>query len=280
MEELPVLFVLALVLILGLVIGSFLNVVIHRLPKRESVIAPGSRCPACGVPVKAYDNVPVLSYVLLGGRCRNCGARISPIYPTVELLVGLLYVSLFVKNGLTMGFLADVIFVSFIVPLVFIDLRHKILPNRITYPGLVVMLALRVLVPDPPVLRSTRWVFGMEGWPEWTVALAGAALGAAAGGGSLWLVREFYYRFRKVEGMGLGDVKMMLMVGAFLGWQLTLFTIFLGSVLGSIIGVLMIALRGGNMRMAIPFGVFLGPAAIIALYIGPAFIEWYVGMYR
>jgi len=280
MEHLPGYFFGGALFVFGLVVGSFLNVVIYRLPKRESIVFPGSHCPECDAAIKPYDNIPVLSYAILGGRCRSCGVRISPVYPAVELLVGVLYLLCFFRDGLNLALVADLVFVSLIVPLVFIDFYHKLLPNLITYPGFVVVLVLRLLAPDPWILAHTpRW-FGLESGPDWAVALLGSALGAAVGAGTLWLVREAYYRLRRVEGMGLGDVKMMLMVGAFLGWQLTLLTIFVGSLLGSIIGVLMITLRGGNMRMAIPFGVFLGPAAIIALYAGPAFIEWYAGMYR
>ena len=280
MEHLPGYFFGGALFVFGLVIGSFLNVVIYRLPRHESIVFPGSHCPACNAAIKPYDNIPVLSYAILGGRCRSCAVRISAVYPAVELLVGLLYLLCFIRDGLNPILAGDLVFVSLIVPLVFIDLHHKLLPNPITYPGFVLLLVLRLLAPDPWILAHTpRW-FGLERGPDWVVALLGSALGAAVGAGSLWLVREAYFRLRKVEGMGLGDVKMMLMAGAFLGWQLTLLTIFLGSLIGSIIGVLMIALRGGNMRMAIPFGVFLGPAAIIALFIGPAFIEWYAGMYR
>ena len=280
MEHLPGYFFGGALFLFGLIIGSFLNVVIYRLPKHESIVFPGSHCPSCDAEIKPYDNVPVISYLILGGRCRSCAVRISPVYPAVELLVGVLYLLCYLRDGLSLILFADLVFVSLIVPLVFIDLRYKLLPNRITYPGFAVLVVVRVLAPDPWILAHTpRW-FGLERGPDWGVALLGAALGAAVGAGSLWLVREIYYRLRKVEGMGLGDVKMMLMAGAFLGWQLTLLTIFLGSLLGSIVGVLMIVLRGGNMRMAIPFGVFLGPAAIIALYVGPAFVEWYVGMYK
>jgi len=280
MEHLPGYFFGGALFVFGMIIGSFLNVVIYRLPKHESIVFPGSHCPSCDAEIKPYDNIPVISYLILGGRCRSCAVRISPVYPGVELLVGVLYLLCYLRDGLSLILLADVVFVSLIVPLVFIDLRYKLLPNRITYPGFAVLVVLRLLAPDPWVLAHTpRW-FGLERGPDWAVALLGAALGAAVGAGSLWLVREIYYRLRKVEGMGLGDVKMMLMAGAFLGWQLTLLTIFLGSLLGSIVGVLMIVLRGGNMRMAIPFGVFLGPAAIIALYVGPAFVEWYAGMYK
>ena len=275
------------VFIFGLLIGSFLNVVIHRLPRSESIVFPGSHCPSCNAEINWYDNIPVISYtILLRGRCRSCRARISPIYPAVELLVGCLYLALFlihkdrIAGGSWLPLIADIAFVSLIVPLVFIDLRHKLLPNAITYPGLVLLVVLRALAPDPWIISHTPGLFGLEGAPQWVVSLVGSALGALVGGGSLWLVREAYYRLRHVEGMGLGDVKMMIMVGAFLGWQLTLLTIFIGSVLGSIVGLLLISLRGGSMRMQIPFGVFLGPAAIIALFAGQQFIIWYVGMYR
>src|SRR5262245_16114460 len=275
METPPLWFTGLVVFVFGLLIGSFLNVVIHRLPLGESIVFPGSRCPACNAEIKWYDNIPVFSYmVLLRAKCRSCGARISPIYPTVELLVAWIYLLLFLVHrdqligGRWLPLVADIIFVSLIVPLVFIDLRHNLLPNRITYPGLLLMLVLRGLCPDAWILSHTpRW-FGLEGGPDWAVSLFGSVLGAVAGGGALWLVREVYYRLRHVEGMGLGDVKMMLMVGAFLGWQLTLLTVFLGSLLGSLVGVMLISVRGGSMKMQIPFGVFLGPAGIIALFVG------------
>jgi leader peptidase (prepilin peptidase) / N-methyltransferase len=287
MENLPPYFVGAVVFIFGLLIGSFLNVVIYRLPLGKSIVFPGSRCPACGVEIAWYDNIPVISYaILLRGRCRNCRLRISPIYPAVELLVASLYLLLFlihrgqIMEGSWLPLVFDIVFVSLIVPLVFIDLRHKLLPNAITYPGLLVLLVMRAIVPDPWILAHTPTPFGLASAPPWALSLLGSVLGAAVGGGALWLVREAYYRFRHVEGMGLGDVKMMLMVGAFLGWQLTLLTVFLGSLLGSLVGILLILSRSGSMKMQIPFGVFLGPAAIVALFVGQQLIGWYVGMYR
>lgn len=279
------------VTLFGLLIGSFLNVVIYRVPLGESIAFPGSHCPNCDAPVKAYDNIPVLSYLLLGGKCRACKARISPVYPVVEFLVGVLYLLCFLKVDSRFAYeveplrfwfalVAHLVFVSLIVPLIFIDMRHKLLPDVITKPGIVLMLALRILAPDPAINASTKSTFGLFGWSEFAIAAIGALLGAIVGGGSLWLVREVYLRLRKVEGMGLGDVKMMLFVGAFLGWQLTLLTIFLASMLGSLVGIALIALRGGNMKMEIPFGVFLGPAALISMFVGEAFIAWYLSMYR
>jgi leader peptidase (prepilin peptidase) / N-methyltransferase len=276
MEYVPPFMIGASLFIFGLLIGSFLNVVIYRLPRRESIVLPASHCPACNAPVKPYDNIPVLSYAVLGGRCRNCKVAISPIYPAVELLVGVLYLVLFLKDGLTIRLLTDIIFLSLIVPLVFIDLRHKLLPNAITYPGFLVMVFARLLAPDAWIMSQTPGFLGLAGAPVWARSLVASLIGAAVGGGSLWLVRELYYRVRGVEGMGLGDVKMMLMVGAYLGWPLSLLTIFIGSLLGSIIGMLAIAFRGGNMKMEIPFGVFLGPSAIICLFAGQSLITWYL----
>src|SRR6185436_2025927 len=192
MEHLPGYFFGGALFVFGMIIGSFLNVVIYRLPKHESIVFPGSHCPSCDAEIKPYDNIPVISYLILGGRCRSCAVRISPVYPGVELLVGVLYLLCYLRDGLSLILLADVVFVSLIVPLVFIDLRYKLLPNRITYPGFAVLVVLRLLAPDPWVLAHTpRW-FGLERGPDWAVALLGAALGAAVGAGSLWLVREIY----------------------------------------------------------------------------------------
>jgi leader peptidase (prepilin peptidase)/N-methyltransferase len=301
--ELNPYFVGVSIFLFGLIIGSFLNVVIFRLPRRESVVFPSSHCPSCNVPIKSYDNIPVVSYALLGGRCRNCRAGISPLYPGVELLVAILYLLAYIKNEfeLDLPLIADIVFLSFLVPLIFIDLQHKLLPDKLTYPGFGIMFTLRVLSPDSWIIGlysplspgstspgSTRNMFQFFGWydsiswadNDYAVAAVGAVLGAAVGAGSLWLVRELYFRLRHVEGMGLGDVKLMLMIGAYLGWQLTLLTIFVGSLLGAIIGMLLIWLRGGNMKMEIPFGVFLGPAAIISLFVGKPLIAWYVTLYR
>jgi leader peptidase (prepilin peptidase)/N-methyltransferase len=280
MEHLPSYFQGFWIFIFGLIIGSFLNVVIHRVPRRESIVMPDSHCPECNNRIRPYDNIPVLSYLFLGGRCRNCGVRISPIYPAVELLVGVLYLLLFFKDGLSPALVADVIFVSLIVPLVFIDLKHKLLPNTITYPGLVIVLILRVVAPEPFIINTTRSLLGLSTWPVWRVALVGSAIGAAAGGGTLWLIRELYFRLRHIEGMGLGDVKMMLMVGAFLGWQMALVTIFVASLAGSIVGMVAIWLRGGSLRMELQFGVFLGPASIVALFVGEQLIRGYASLYR
>jgi len=280
MQYLPSPLLGAFVFIFGLIIGSFENVVIHRVPRRESIVFPGSHCPACNEAISAFDNVPLLSYIVLGGKCRSCSARISPVYPAVELLVALLFLFCYLRDGWSLLLVADLVFVGLIVPLVFIDFYHQILPNVITYPGLLVLLALRVLAPDPWIVAHAPQFFGLAGASPRMLTLAAAVAGALVGGGSLWVVREAYFRLRGIEGMGLGDIKMMLMAGAFLGWQLTLLTIFVGSLLGSIAGLILIKVRGGTLKLAIPFGVFLGPAGIIALFLGPQIWDLYVGMYR
>jgi leader peptidase (prepilin peptidase)/N-methyltransferase len=280
LSYLPNYFVSASVFVFGLIVGSFLNVVIHRVPLEESIVLPASHCPTCGNAIKPYDNIPVFSYIFLGGRCRNCRVKISPIYPFIELLTACLYVLLYQVDGLSLRFLADFLFVSLIIPLVFIDLFHKILPNVITYPGFVVAFILRLFVPGPSRLTGLRLVTGLQNLPEWAVSALAALVGAAVGAGIIWAIRAAYFRARGVEGMGLGDVKMMLLVGAYLGWQLSLITIFVASLGGSLIGLMVIGLKRGSMKTQIPFGVFLGPAAILALLVGKHFVDWYVGLLR
>ena len=269
-----------MIFVFGLLIGSFLNVVIYRLPREESIVFPNSHCPNCNMAIKFYDNIPVLSYTILGGRCRGCQVRISPIYPAVELLVAVLYLMVYLKDGRTIALAGDILFVSIIVPLVFIDLEHQLLLDSLTYPGLALMVIMRMLDPAVVIASLPSGRFGLYNSPDWVLSLLGSLLGAVAGGGSLWLVREVYFRLRKVEGMGLGDVKMMLMVGAYLGWQLTVLTVFVASLLGAIIGIAVMLARGGTMKMKLPFGVFLGPAAVIALFGGQRFITWYLALYR
>ena len=272
--------------ILGAIIGSFLNVVIHRVPLEESIVFPNSRCPQCAAVIAFYDNVPVLSYVLLGGRCRGCKTRISPRYPAVELLTVLLFIVVMWHTGVTVALPFDLVFVSALVALIFIDAEHMILPNVITYPGIVFAVFARLAIPlisgqpnfdDLPLLMSG--VFA--GWPVWAASLGGAAIGALIGGGSLWLMGWTWEKLRGIEAMGLGDVKMMFMVGAYLGWRLTILTIFLGVFSGSVIGVtLMMAQGRRDLKMYLPFGIFLGIGAILALLFGHQIVEWYAGQFR
>lgn len=276
---------------LGAIIGSFLNVVIFRLPREESIVFPNSRCPQCSTAIHAYDNIPVLSYLVLRGRCRTCSAPISARYPAVEALTGVLFVAVFlhdafVRNGPTLALLFDLALVSALIALIFIDAEHMILPNAITYPGIVFALVARLLLPflmgmnafDD--LSSLSHVTFLTGLPVWAVSLAGAILGALAGGGSLWLMGWLWEKLRGVEAMGLGDVKMMFMVGAYLGWRLSVLTIFLGVVTASLTGIFLMLKRGErNMQMMLPFGIFLGVGSIIALLVGARIIAWYAGQF-
>jgi leader peptidase (prepilin peptidase)/N-methyltransferase len=274
----------------GAIIGSFLNVVIHRLPRGESIVFPNSRCPSCEALIGPFDNIPLLSYALLRGRCRKCRAPISWRYPAVELLTALLYATVFLvdvytRGGMTFTILFDLVFVSALVALIFIDAEHMLLPNAITYPGIAFAIIARLALPylvgpyafdDLPSL----WYGPLSTWPVGLASLVGAALGALVGGGSLWLVGWLWERLRGVEAMGLGDVKMMFMVGAYLGWRLTILTIFLGVLSGSIIGVsVMMRRREKNMQMQLPFGIFLGIGSIFALLIGSRIIAWYISKF-
>jgi leader peptidase (prepilin peptidase)/N-methyltransferase len=270
----------------GAIIGSFLNVVIHRLPLEQSVAFPSSKCPSCAKEIAFYDNVPVLSYLLLGGRCRSCKTSISIRYPAVELLTALLFVAVTWRTDLTPALPFDLIFVSALVALVFIDAEHMILPNSITYPGMVFALVARLAVPylmgslhfdDLPGLMNGTF----EGWPVWAASLGGALIGALVGGGSLWLMGWAWKKLRHVEAMGLGDVKMMFMVGAYFGWRLTILTIFLGALSGSVIGVAITLYEGRkDLQSLLPYGIYLGVGAIIALLFGSQIVNWYASFYQ
>ncbi len=270
---------LILVFVLGLAVGSFINVCIARLPQGESVIAPRSRCPQCKAPIAAYDNVPLLSYVLLGGECRNCRGKISALYPAVELLTALLFISLYLRNGLTWNLLAEAVFISLVIPLIFIDFRHFILPNAITLPGMLIGLVLSPLQPLERWQDSLTLVLysllNVHSDSHLPLALFGSLLGIVLGGGLLWLVAEGYYRLRRVEGLGFGDIKMMGMVGAFLGWKLAWLTVFLASLAGSLFGVYLMAVHGRGLKHQLYFGSFLGAAAIVSLYYGSELLNWY-----
>jgi len=249
---------LAILALLGLAVGSFLNVCIHRLPRDQSLNSPPSRCPACEYRLRWFDNVPILSYVLLGGRCRKCRARISIRYPLVELIT----MALFVIHGEVFGWSAllvpRLVFACAMVVLFAIDLEHQLLPNVITLPGIVVGLIASAVLPP---------------------GIVDALIGVLIGGGVLWLIGEAYFRFSGHEGMGGGDVKMLAMIGAFLGWKLVLVTLVLSSIAGSVIGLLVIAIRKGGMKYALPYGTFLALGALVASLAGESIVNWYVGLY-
>lgn len=246
------------VTLLGFAVGSFLNVCIYRLPRGESVVSPPSRCPSCGQGLRWFDNVPVLGWLLLRGRCRHCGEPISSMYPLVEATTGLVFALQYWQLGWQPLLAVRLLFAGAMIVLFVIDLQHRILPNVITLPGVVIGLAASLFL--EPGLRS-------------------ALLGVAAGAGVLWVVGEAYFRIRGEEGMGMGDVKMLAMVGAFLGWQQMLVTLLLASLTGSVVGGGMILLQRGNMKYALPLGSFLAAGALAATHIGRALLDWYVGFY-
>ena len=269
----------------GAIIGSFLNVVIHRLPREQSIVLPSSKCPQCRAPIKPYDNVPVISYLILRGRCRNCGTRISPRYPAVEALTALLFAAVTWHDGLSFALPFDVAFAASIVALIFIDAEHMILPNAITYPGVLFSLLTRIAVPylvSPAHFDDLPQLLNLfPNLPVWLVSVIGAAIGALVGGGFLWLMGFAWEKLRGLEAMGFGDVKMMLMVGAFLGWRLTILTILIGALSGSLIGIAVMYRSGKrNLQMMLPFGIFLGIGAIVSLLFGAQIIIWYASQFR
>lgn len=268
--------------LIGSVIGSFLNVVIHRVPLERSIVFPNSACPNCGEAIKGYDNIPMVSWLILGGKCRNCKAPISARYPAVELFTALLFVLCSWQLGFNAFLPVALVFVSAMVALVFIDAEHMILPNVITYPLLVFAIVVRLVFPLTVGALFFPDIFSypltqMAGQPIWLVSLAGAFLGALLGGGSLWLIGEIWKRLRGVEAMGLGDVKMMFGVGALLGWKLTFLTIFIGAFSGAVAGVAYIAVRKDkDLQAQIPFGIFLGIGSVVSLLFGEGLIGWYM----
>jgi leader peptidase (prepilin peptidase) / N-methyltransferase len=266
----------AAIFVLGLVIGSFLNVCILRIPNDESVVLPSSHCPACKALIKPYDNIPVVSWLLLGGRCRKCKAPISPLYPIVELLTGLLFLGTYLWFDLTIEFAKWAIFAAILVVLTITDIRERILPDKVNFLGLGLGLALSLFI--APIDGTAEWLsrrmFDVPP-PQAALSIGDALLGSAAASGLLWLVAEGYFRLRGREGMGLGDVKMMAMAGAFLGVQRGLLTIMVGSLLGSLIGAAVIAIGRKGSDFELPFGAFLGAAALLVVFFGSPALAWY-----
>jgi leader peptidase (prepilin peptidase)/N-methyltransferase len=249
---------LTILALLGLAVGSFLNVCIHRLPRGQSLVHPGSCCPGCGYELRWFDNIPVISYASLLGHCRKCGTRISIRYPVVELVT----MALFVLHGMVFGWtpllVPRLLFACLLVVLFAIDLEHHLLPNVITLPGIVLGLIASAVLPP---------------------GLVDACIGVLIGGGVLWLIGEAYYRYSGHEGMGGGDVKMLAMIGAFLGWKLVLVTLVFSSFAGSMIGLVVILGKRGGMKYALPYGTFLALGALIASLAGDRIVNWYVSFY-
>jgi len=250
--------VASLVVLLGACVGSFLNVCIYRLPRRESLMWPGSRCTTCERSLSWYENVPIVSWVVLRGRCRTCRASVSWMYPAVEMVTALAFLSGYLLYGLTMIAVVRVLFACALIVLFVTDLQHKILPNIITVPGIVVGFVCSLFLPP--------------GWLE-------SLIGIVVGGGSLFAIAETYYRVRGQEGLGMGDVKLLGMIGAFLGWKLVLLTLVFASVAGSLAGGILIVSGRGNMKYALPFGTFLAIGALVAAIWGTPIVDWYLGFY-
>jgi len=269
------------VFILGACIGSFLNVVIYRVPNELSLL-PGSACPNCKAHIRFYNNIPILGWLMLGGKCNDCKQAIAWRYPAVELLTALVFVLTFWHVGLTPFLPVALVFVAAMLALIFIDRDHMILPNVITYPLLIFALAVRIIFPIVFTESyfsdiSSPATMPMFGYPPWVMSLIAALFGAIVGGGSLWLVGAIWKLLRGVDAMGLGDVKMMFAVGALLGWRLTVLTIFLGAFTGALIGsVVVMRQKEKDLQTQIPFGIFLGIGSIVSLLFGDRIIGWYL----
>jgi len=244
---------------LGACIGSFLNVCIYRIPAGLSIVSPSSRCPQCQTKIRWWQNIPIVSWLFLRGKCASCKAKISVRYLFVETLTGLLFLKIFTIFALHPATLVFWVFAAVLVTLTFIDLDHQIIPDIISLPGIILGFATVSLTPL-----------------TWSHSLFGILLG----GGSLWLIAIIYEFLTKNEGMGGGDIKLLAMIGAFLGWKAILPVIFISSCLGTLIGVPLMLRQGGSGKLAIPFGPFLSAAALIWLFWGGALLRWYLGFFH
>ena len=248
------------IFIMGLCIGSFLNVCIYRLPTSQSIAHPRSQCPNCRTPIAFYDNIPLFSYLWLKGRCRHCKVRIGLRYPIVELLGGMFALATFLKFGLTVEAFIYYVFIASLLVVTFIDLDHRIIPDVITLPGIPVFFAASFAIPS--------------------VAYKDALLGILIGGGSLYLVAWTYYQITKKDGMGGGDIKLLAMMGALVGWQGVAFTIFVSSLVGTLSGLAVMLQSRTGMKLAVPFGPFLAIGAISYIFFGTQLITWYFNILR
>ncbi len=244
--------------IFGACIGSFLNVCIYRIPRSESIVNPGSRCPKCMEPIRFYDNIPIISYIFLLGRCRHCNIHIPVRYPFIEFLGGMAALSLILKFGPCVEALVYFVFIAILMVATFIDIDLQIIPDVITLPGIVVFFLLSLAVPDM----------------TWDKSL----IGIIAGGGSLLAVAWIYSLLTGKEGMGGGDIKLLAMIGAITGWEGVLFTIMMASAIGTLAGISVMVKTGKNMKLAVPFGPFLSIGAILYIFFGQQIIYWYFNL--
>ncbi len=242
--------------ILGAIIGSFLNVCIYRIPRRESIVFPSSHCPSCNRAIKYYDNIPIVSYILLRGRCRYCGERISLQYPVVEIITGILLVALFKRFDISLKVPILFIFITTLLVISIIDLKHRVIPNQLSLGFIIIGLILSPFLQGP----------------------VESIIGILVGGGLLFSIAYIYQLLTHREGMGGGDVKLLAMIGAFLGWKGAVFSLFAGSLTGTLIGIFIMVLKGGDTRYAIPFGPFLSLGAFAYIFWGERILMWYLGL--
>ena len=246
--------------LLGSAIGSFLNVCIYRIPREKSIVNPPSACPGCEKPIRPYDNIPILSYILLKGKCRNCGTKISIRYPLVELLTGIFFLLLYQKFGLTFELIVFMIFSALLIVISFIDLDFQIIPDILSIGGVVLGFILSII---RPFFRNLEPRFG----------ILDSLYGIALGGGLLFAIAWLYQFFTKREGMGGGDIKLLGMIGAFCGWKGVVFSLVSGSVLGTLVGIPLMLAKGAGTKYAIPFGPFLSLGALVYVFFGNTIIR-------
>jgi leader peptidase (prepilin peptidase)/N-methyltransferase len=245
----------------GLALGSFLNVCIYRLPLKKSIVRPPSSCPQCGARIRFYDNLPVISYIVLLGRCRNCRAPISPRYPLVEIITGFLSVALFIRFGLSPTYIFIFFFSAALIAIAFIDLQHKIIPDVISVPGILIGLAFSF-------------------FPSAGISPLDALIGAVGGGGFLFLVGTVFEKLTGREGMGGGDVKLLALIGAWMGWKALPFIILISSLTGAVIGGVSLVISRQGVRSRIPFGPFLALGALVFLFFGDEIALWFYRLGR
>ena len=245
-------------LLIGLALGSFMNVCIYRIPLEKSIIRPSSSCPNCGKKIRFYDNIPLISYLLLLGRCRHCHHPISWRYPAVEAITGLLSLALFIRYGLSFQYLLFLLFAATLVTISFIDLDHQIIPDVLSIPGIVAGLA-------------AAFIPGNVSWFD-------SIIGIIGGGGTLFLVGLIYEKLTGKQGMGGGDVKLLAMIGAWMGWRSLPFVLLVSSLTGAIIGSVFLLAAGKGYRVRIPFGPFLSLGALFYIFFGPQLTNWYINL--
>lgn len=259
-SAMPELYVYAAVFVFGSLIGSFLNVCIYRIPEKQSIVSPPSSCPSCGRGIRFYDNIPVLSFILLRGRCRNCNFPISIKYPFVEFLGAVFSLLLYMRFGLSVEFFVYGVLTMVLITITFIDLAHRIIPDVISLPMIVIGFLATVAMSYPALFDGVLFSF----------------TGIVVGGGVLMGVGLLYHMITGTEGMGGGDVKLLAMVGAFFGWKGVAFTLFAGSTLGAVIGVASMVVFGKDAKYALPFGPFLAIGTLVYLFLGDVIIGWYI----